>query len=80
MARAESEAAEIAWSDESGLRSDAQVGRGYAPKGQTPEINLSQKQRHRLNFIASVSNQGLVRFRLDAGKLDSWVFIVFLAV
>lgn len=39
--RAQSEGAEIAWGDESGLRSDAQVGRGYAPKGQTPEINLS---------------------------------------
>lgn len=79
MARAESQGAEIAWGDESGLRSGAQVGRGYAPKGQTPEINLSQRQRHRLNFIASVSNQGLVRFMLYTGKLDSWVFIVFLA-
>lgn len=76
--RAQSEGAEIAWGDESGLRSDTQVGRGYAPKGQTPEINLSQKKRHRLNFIASVSNQGLVRFMLYAGKLDGLVFILFL--
>lgn len=76
--RAASEDAEIAWGDESGLRGDAQVGRGYAPKGHTPEINLSQKQRHRINFIASVSNQGLVRFMLYAGKLDSLVFIAFL--
>jgi transposase len=76
--RAHSEEAEIAWGDESGLRSDAQVGRGYAPKGQTPETHLSQKKRHRINFIASVSNQGLIRFMLDAGKLDSLVFITFL--
>lgn len=76
--RAKSEGAEIAWGDESELRSDAQVGRGYAPKGHTPEINLSQKKRHRINFIASVSNQGLVRFMLYAGKLDSLVFITFL--
>lgn len=76
--RAIAEEAEIAWGDESGLRSDAQVGRGYAPKGQTPEINLSQKNRHRINFIASVSNQGLVRLMLYAGKLDSLMFIAFL--
>lgn len=36
--RAKQEDAEIAWGDESGLRSDAQVGRGYAPIGRTPEI------------------------------------------
>lgn len=76
--QAKSEGAEIAWGDESGLRSDAQVGRGYAPKGKTPATNLSQKKRHRINFIASVSNQGLVRFMLYAGKLDSLVFILFL--
>lgn len=76
--RVQAEGAELAWGDESGLRNDAQVGRGYAPKGQTPEINLSQKKRHRINFIASLSNQGLVRFMLYAGKLDSWVFITFL--
>jgi hypothetical protein len=40
--RAKQEKAEIAWGDESGLRSDAQVGRGYAPVGQTPEIRLPQ--------------------------------------
>lgn len=76
--RAKAESAEIAWGDESGLRSDAQVGRGYAPKGHTPEINLSQKQRYRINFIASVSHQGLVRFMLYASKLDSLMFITFL--
>lgn len=42
--RAQAEAAEIAWGDESGLRSDSQVGRGYAPIGQTPEIQLSTQR------------------------------------
>ena len=56
-ARAQEEA-EIAWGDESGLRSDAQVGRrGYAPMGQTPEIRLS-RQRVNVNYIASINNQG----------------------
>ena len=42
--KAEQEEAEIAWGDESGLRSDAQVGRGYAPRGHTPEIHLNTQR------------------------------------
>lgn len=75
--RAKQEGAEIAWGDESGLRSDAQVGRGYAPVGETPEIHLSN-QRVRVNFIASISNQGMVRFMLYTGKLTAIVFITFM--
>lgn len=75
--QAEQEDAEIAWGDESGLRSDAQVGRGYAPIGQTPEIQLST-QRVSVNYIASISNQGKVRFMLYTRKLTAQVFILFL--
>lgn len=75
--RAATEAAEIAWGDESGLRSDAQVGRGYAPKGRTPEIRLNT-QRVGVNYIASISNQGKVRFMLYTQKLTAQVFILFL--
>ncbi len=71
------EGAEIAWGDESGLRSDSQVGRGYAPIGNTPEIQLNT-QRARLNTIASTSHQGTVRFMLYTQKLTAQVFIVFL--
>jgi hypothetical protein len=58
--RAQAEGAEIAWGDESGLRSDAQAGRGYAPIGETPEIHLSQKTRVRVNFIASLSRSKIL--------------------
>jgi transposase len=75
--RAHQEGAEIAWADESGLRSDSQVGRGYAPIGNTPEIQLNT-QRARLNYIASISNQGAVRFMLYTQKLTAQVFLVFL--
>ena len=75
--RAATEAAEIAWGDESGLRSDAQVGRGYAPKGRTPEIGLNT-QRVGVNYIASISNQGKVRFMLYTQKLTAQVLILFL--
>jgi transposase len=77
--RAKLESAEIAWGDESGLRSETQTGRGYAPVGETPEIHLSQKNRVRVNFVASISNQGTVRFRLYTCKLTPQVFIQFLA-
>lgn len=76
--RAQQEGAEIAWGDESGLRSDAHRGRGYAPRGDTPEILLPQKERTRINFIASVSNQGTVRFMLYSCRLNSQVFVQFL--
>ena len=75
--RAQQENAEIAWGDESGLRSDAQVGRGYAPIGDTPEIHPNT-QRVSVNYLASVSNQGKVRFMLYTQKLTSQVFITFL--
>lgn len=76
--RAQAEGAEIHWEDESGLRSDKHQGRGYAPIGQTPEIRLSQKQRARVNYIATVSNQGTVRFTLYTGSFDGPRYIKFL--
>lgn len=45
--------AEIAWGGESGIRSDAHTGRGYAPVGEPPEIQLDT-QRERVNYIASI--------------------------
>ncbi len=59
------------------LRSDAQTGRGYAPIGHTPEIQPNT-QRVNVNYIASVSNQGKVRFMLYTQKLTAQVFITFL--
>ena len=75
--RAEQAGAEIAWGDESGMRSDAQVGRGYAPIGETPEIQLNT-QRARVNYIASIDNQGTVRFMLYTQKLTAEVFLIFM--
>lgn len=74
---AQQENAEMAWGDESGRPSDAQVGRGYAPVGNTPTIQLST-QRVSINYVASISNQGKVRFMLYTQKLTAQVFIPFL--
>lgn len=75
--RARQEDAEIAWGDESGLRSDAHVGRGYALIGHTPEIQPST-QRVSVNYIASISNWGKVRFMLYTQKLTAQVLLLFL--
>ena len=66
-----------AWGDESGLRSDAHVERGYAPIGHTPEIQPST-QRVSVNYIASISNWGKVRFMLYTQKLTAQVLLLFL--
>ncbi|WP_019499944.1 IS630 family transposase [Pseudanabaena sp. PCC 6802] len=76
--RAQAEGAEIEWGDESGLSSDEYGGRGYAPKGHPPEIRPSKRERTRLNFIASISNQGTIQFMLYTCTLTAPVFIEFL--
>lgn len=76
--RAKAAGADIHWEDESGLRSDEYGERGYAPIGQTPEIHLSGRQRVRVNYIATVSNQGEVRFMRYTSSFTGPVYIQFL--
>ena len=75
--RAKAEGAQIHWGDETGLRSDAQHGRSYAPKGQTPAINLSAK-RVSTNMISAITNQGKVRFMLYQQGMNAQLLIKFL--
>jgi transposase len=75
--RAQEEGAEIHWGDETGLRNTSQYGRSYAPKGQTPVQTLPAK-RISTNFIATVSNQGKVRFMGYHGKMNAQLFLKFL--
>jgi len=77
QARAKTEEAEIHWGDETGIRSDAQHGRSYAPRGKTPEIRLSAK-RTSMNMISTVTNQGKVRFMLYDKALNAQVLIKFM--
>jgi len=76
-AKAKQENAEIYWGDETGLRSDTQHGRSYAPKGKTPAIRLSAK-RTSSNMISAVSNQGKVRFQVYGGMMNAGRLIGFL--
>lgn len=75
--RAKQEGAEIHWGDETGIRSDSQHGRSYAPKGKTPVIRLSAK-RTSINMISSITNQGKVRFMIYKEKMRAQVLIKFM--
>lgn len=61
--KAAEEGAEIWWGDETGIKNTCQHGRGFAPKGQTPVVDVSAK-RFSLNMIAAIHNRGSVRFML----------------
>lgn len=76
--RAGAEEAEIHWGDETGISSMEHYPRGYAPKGQTPVITLSQSKRERVNMISSITNQGKVRFMIYEEKFTAQVFMRFM--
>ena len=61
--RAKEKKAEIHWGDETGLRSDCQHVRCYAPKGQTPVLRQNAK-RASSNLMSTITNRGKVRFRV----------------
>ena len=76
-AKAKNQKAEIHWGDETGLCSDSQHGRSYAPKGKTPAIRLCAK-KHRLNLISSITNQGKVRFMIYKDTMNAQMMIKFM--
>ncbi|TRZ51903.1 IS630 family transposase [bacterium] len=75
--RAQKEKAVIYFGDETGMRSDHQAGRSYAPKGQTPVIKKTGK-RFSLNMSSAISNRGYLQFMIIDGRFNSKVFETFL--
>ena len=76
MARARREKAEIHWPDETGLSSQANHGRSFAPKGQAPVIAPPAK-RFGQSMVSSAANQGKPRFMACDGAPRAAAFIVF---
>lgn len=74
--RASKEKGTIYFGDETGMRSDHQAGKSYAPKGETPVIK-STGQRFSLNMISAISNKGHLQFMIIA-RFNGEVFIDFL--
>jgi transposase len=75
--RAAKENAIIYFGDETGMRSDHQAGRSYAPVGKTPVIKKTG-QRFSLNMISAISNKGHLQFMVIDGRFNSSVFETFL--
>ena len=75
--RAKAEGGAIYWGDETGISNQDQIGRSYAPKGQTPVVARTAK-RITQSMISAVSNRGLMRFMFYEGALNADRFIAFL--
>ena len=75
--RAKAEKAVIYWGDETGNSNHDQIGRSWAPKGQTPIITRTAKRASK-SLISAVSNRGLMRFMFYDGALNVDLFIAFL--
>jgi transposase len=75
--QAKAEGAEIHWGDEMGVRSDHQAGRTWGRKGRTPVVR-GTGQRFRSNIISTLTNQGVLRFRVFQENFNGEVFIDFL--
>lgn len=77
-ARAKAQGAVIHWGDETAVSSVEHYPRGYAPKGKTPVLALSQSKRSRINLISAITNQGTMRFMMYRDTLTAEVLIKFL--
>lgn len=75
--RAKAEKARIYWGDETGVRSDDQLGRTYAPKGQTPVVPATGR-RFGCNMISALSNRGDLQFLIFTKCFTGAVFLTFL--
>ena len=75
--RAKQEKAEIYWGDETGIQTGANVEKGYSPKGKTPVLRQTA-QKHRINMISAISNQGRVRFMFYRDTMNSKRLITFM--
>src|SRR3954447_25223120 len=75
--RARAAKAVIYWADETGISNRDQVGRSWAPRGETPVVARTAKRVTR-SMIAAVSNRGLARFMLYEGALNADLFLDFL--
>lgn len=77
QARAKAENAEIYWADETAVKQDTAWVRGYAPAGKTPVLPHAARWTH-VSMISAITNQGLVRFALHEGSINTDRLIDFM--
>lgn len=76
--RALAEGAEIHWGDETGMKNEDQVGRGYAPKGKTP-VREHKGKKESINMISTVTKLGKIRFMFYEGSMNYQRLIKFMS-
>jgi transposase len=67
----------VAWLDESGISSTAELGTTWAPVGATP-VAPNTGQRFRVNLMAAITNRGALRFTVYTGSLTIARHLTFL--
>lgn len=75
--RAKTEGAVIYWADETAVKHDTNWVTGYAPKGQTPILKCHDGRWKTATMGSAISNQGLLRFRVQDQPLNQHTFIEF---
>ena len=76
--RAKAENAVIYWGDETAVKHDANWITGYSPKGQTPVLKCHDGRWKTATMISAISNQGLLRFKVQDKPMNQQSFIEFL--
>ena len=77
-AQAKAENAEIWFQDETGIRSDDQVGRTYGKRGVTPTVRVSGR-RFSCNVISAITARGQLAFTVVTETLRVPLFLRFLS-
>jgi transposase len=75
--QAKLEKAEIYWGDEVGVQNECNYVRGFAPRGETPVLKMSE-ERFRVNMISAVNNQGKMKFMLYDEAFTQQLLIKFM--
>lgn len=73
-ARAKARGAQIFFLDETGIRSDAGLGRTWAPRGETPIVKTFGR-RQSINAISAVNEKGAFWYEVFDGTLNASTFI-----
>ena len=74
--KAKDENAEIYWADETGLSTQGNLVRVYAPAGKTPDLRLNSQKEY-LSMISAVNNRAKLRFMLYDDAMNSQRLIEF---
>jgi transposase len=70
------EKADMYWGDETTVKARDVRGRGYAPIGETPVVNRTEK-REQVSMVSAITNQGKVFWKLHEGSINSEKFQAF---